>query len=502
MATPLTDKQHPLHAGTEVELLWTLPAETDLRFRMLVVAAVMLTIHVGVIVATSLELLGPAMAAQLAAIEMGASVDQAEGLYGNLPDAAVAQYVEERRAYQLQVLRTIWPGFALPSLLLGIFWAVALAIYRTHPQRVMRGRHYEILRPADAPTLFADIARYGGSQLHAVYLYASGLNVKLRGRAFGLEGRYAIVIGGSRLTLPAAWKKAHGKGRAAMLHELGHIVQGDIRRGYFSKAIWLAFNILVAVPALLFLFILPSLRGFEGRLNPLLLLQFGAMVLVVWAIWASMNRVREHYADWWAAKWPSIYTPMRSLVATAAQAEQKLPQREQLWLRLPWANHPRAAHRVAVLEQPRTLFTLGGGFAFLTGLLLAIIVVGNSLIVQVIGMVLTALSETLFWSLCLWLLALPSPLDRTLMLVLLFIVAIVIPGCLLLAPAILTARLIAGVLGTQVAREALYAANMPAPLLGGGQRLALGGLLFSLGFAAGLLIMPLSPFFPQTALVG
>jgi Zn-dependent protease with chaperone function len=113
-------------------------------------------------------------------------------------------------------------------------------------------------------------------------------------QAFGYRNKYILRLdGGLRLLM----RKSPATFQALVLHELGHIINGDVPRAYFSLSLWLVTLLLVAGSLLLF-----SMTSDSIDLNDVgLWLQTGAMFAIATTMWAGLLRVREVYADWRAA---------------------------------------------------------------------------------------------------------------------------------------------------------------------------------------------------------
>src|SRR4029077_6514407 len=182
----------------------------------------------------------------------------------------------------------------IPGAVLLLFACLAIFLYRSHNQRLKRRYASKPLTRAEAPKVVADLESCAVSSglLLPKLEYSSGL---VQGHAFGYKGKEVLILAGTPEVLGNAWEKSC---RPVALHELAHVVNDDARDRDKAKALWTAFVIFL----LLGFIVLCGLRGFSWRIGGLTL-EFAAMLLFVYVIWAGLIRIREYYADWRAASW-------------------------------------------------------------------------------------------------------------------------------------------------------------------------------------------------------
>jgi tetratricopeptide (TPR) repeat protein/Zn-dependent protease with chaperone function len=349
------------------------PPETNLRFLLLVIAAVMLAISVGQVIPTSLNNIG------LDLNLGGAEVDT--------PRAPKDRNYQEERAHTFALSRASVVELALPvGLAIGTL-ALAAGIYRTYPARLRRRFKLQPLPEEKHPELAGEIRHLaqlaGVSPLPSIEL---GQNPRLQsGQAFGFKGAHALRL--ERGLYRGVLFKSRALFRAVVLHELGHIVNQDVWRSYFAQALWTAVILLVIVPVVTLIFgslVVPRLQPLlsEGtaidfarlltRSLPtavMVLVQVGVMLLVVFAIRADLLRIREIYADWRAMQGGAGAALARIL------GQEALKERLKGWRKV-WRLHPSAKERLLALEEPARLFSVTLWLPLVVGILLAWIVGG------------------------------------------------------------------------------------------------------------------------------
>lgn len=208
------------------------PPETNVRFTLLVVAALLLAVNLGNSLVAVTEIAGTPDAYEL-------SVEP-----GDYRKYSPDDFANVGRALRQSVLTLALPG----SLMLGVL-LLANAVFRGHPDRIRRRKQLQPITPGDDPKLFEALQQLaaisGVSPLPSIEVGAKSRAPD--GQAFGLRRHYALRLGGRlRLLL----RKAPQSFRAIVLHELAHIANRDVVRTYFAQALWVAVVILGIVPML------------------------------------------------------------------------------------------------------------------------------------------------------------------------------------------------------------------------------------------------------------
>lgn len=343
------------------------PAETNVRFLLLIVAAVMLAVTVAPLLqAIYLDAIPTPQAVELPTVET--------------PDAV---YFPTAQDVLFGAVRDAGRLLNFPTLLAAGVFVLALLIYRRHPARLRR--RYGLQPISDDTVLQRSIEQLSArANLPPPSVEAPpGLLTTGGAQAFGLGHRYAVRFDDARVRL----RKQPALFRAVFLHELAHIANGDIGRTYFAEALWRA-ALILAVGA----YVLGIAGRFFGSLArrlgqgtaadwgaffstnlPLFLfsvLQLISLLALVYAIRASILRVRELYADWRVRQWAEGEA-LLSLLSRRAAAEQQ----GRGW-RHSWRLHPTARQRLATLQNPIHLFRLSPDLPFFVGVLLALVVEG------------------------------------------------------------------------------------------------------------------------------
>ena len=207
------------------------PAETNVRFALLIIAVVMLAFNLGVLLPIAVY---PEHPYPVADPVTSPTLETPSDVY-------FAQTQTQYLSYLSQLLRYI----AFPSLLLLSVFALAIFIYRTHPARVRRRKALEPLSPQRDSTLHHEtqlLAREAGVLPAPTVELSRGLRSQ-NGQAFGFRNQYVIRLDqGLRLLL----RRSPSAFRAIFLHELAHLANRDVGRTYFAQALWVAAAALVA----------------------------------------------------------------------------------------------------------------------------------------------------------------------------------------------------------------------------------------------------------------
>jgi Zn-dependent protease with chaperone function len=169
---------------------------------------------------------------------------------------------------------------------------------------------------------------------------------------FGLPGRYRLVLPKALLV---RWRDQN-LFDPVVRHELAHLQRHDVPLAWLAATVWIA-----AIPMLCLPMLLSALRLDFGLL-PGLLLRGGLLLGVVWLVRRQVLRSREHDADLVASRnssgWHPLWTVLQTSTGRPAGALRQLI-----------ANHPTAAHRMAVLADPARLPNV----SFVDGLVAALL---------------------------------------------------------------------------------------------------------------------------------
>lgn len=338
------------------------PSETNLRFTLLVVAALMLTSDLADFMGVATGVIKDIPAPSAIDLSTSASVEQ--------------NIVEWNQALS----QALWAA-AVPSVAMLVVLGVAALIYRSHPGRIRRANNLRLMtRGEDAKLVDAvqALASLSGVSPAPSLEVAAGSR-STDGQAFGLPKHYALRLGGRlRLLL----RQSPDTFRAIILHELAHIANGDLARTYFAQAIWTAIVFLGVIPVIIFMafrFIQGMAEKLTGGLTSqewtqlltvngptfvLALVQVGGTLAIMAAIRGSLLRVREIYADWRAALW-GVEAPLFDILRRNTSVDNT-----GRWARL-WRLHPTAQERLAALQDPERLFHVTTELPFFVSVLLA-----------------------------------------------------------------------------------------------------------------------------------
>lgn len=399
--------------------------------------------------------------------------------------------------------------FALPSSLVLSVLILAIALYRSYPNRIRRAKNLKTIVEGDDPQ-FVDMVHVlvrvsGISPSPSIELGRESQSVD--GQAFGLRNRYALRLGrGLRLLL----RKKPAEFKAIVLHELGHVANQDITRTYFAQAIWVAFVALpmtVVTISVIHNFIAGFVEKLSGGLEReeiiriitlnipttfIFLFQFGVTLAFVASMRASILRVREIYADWRVSLWGGRDALVDILRIN--RSRDGIPS----WTRL-WRLHPTSQERLDALENPERLFRVNVGVSFFVGFLLGYLAdsltsIGLSLaqlVLRISGLRLELL-ETIIPFLSVTtnnnslVFSIVSMLIDTSFYAMLALILII-----MIASGIVLPYLLLGTLGLEVQREAIadMAANKQRFI--SYLKLWIPAALISIGYQVGILLVPL-----------
>jgi Zn-dependent protease with chaperone function len=198
----------------------------------------------------------------------------------------------------------------------------------------------------------ADCCRLAGLPRPPVFVVA-GLDPSVDAAAFGRLGQAYVALTAGLLVQATRNPQAF---RALVLHELGHVANGDIWKSGLLTAMWQAF-LFIGLPVVVK----------TGGLSALIFLVrtvTGPLVLVALSLRAIL-RARELYADARVVSWAG-QAPIGAALAG-------LSGRPTPWWRRVLGFHPSAAERIYELHQPTRLFRTGAWDVFATGLAAALV---------------------------------------------------------------------------------------------------------------------------------
>ncbi len=470
------------------------PAETNVRFTLLIFTAIMLAFSMSILLWITLD---PEQTDRLT-----------DPLTAPAPDAPMDEFLDQAQQESSSLAVRSLQYLAYPIILVVGVFLLAAIIYANHPWRIRRRKGLVPLAP-EADRSFQSEIR---SLAQGVGILAPGIELgqdrrSSSGQAFGAGRRYVIGLGGGARLL---WRKNASAFRALVLHELAHIANGDVRRTYFAQALWYAVLGLTIVPlfiallaligrSLLSEIIAGSLDGRQLVTQTLptfavLILQGAGTIAFAYAIWASLLRAREIYADWRAARW-GVEAPLTGMLEHTAAREKRTGSRG--WRRL----HPTARQRLAALREPASLFRITPDLPLLAGVLLGILATG--LVTFVLPGALAAGAGLGAWAVSLAGAAHETgSASQANIAYLILLASYPILALVLAVPILSLGYLVAGTVGLQMQREAVadlaYRRRVFAPYL----RLLAPSVLVALGLEIGFLIVPFALFSPFGLLLG
>lgn len=449
-----------------------LPAETNMRFTLLVVAAVML------IVWTSLMLTG--FFSGLFDIKVDFLQTEYPS-FDDLPgDLSFEQTMVEQRARLLLYLSRELGRITLPILLLLALFVIATIWYRSHPYRIRRQFPSKPLKPDEYPEFgrrVQDIVLRADLEAHPDIEVGESLSL-VDGQAYGFEPRYIFRVDGG---LRRLMRKAGHVVETVILHELGHIANGDVGRYYFAQAIWLATVVVLFAPAMIGLAV-GTVRGIaaggQWGISLFLMLQLAAGIGLVSAMLAGLLRIREKYADWRAAVWGAEGHLKQLLVGKSAG--EKSPLFSKIWRR-----HPSSQERLDALSDPNDFFRIVWDLPLTLGVVLGLLLGGLVVLTIQLASMGSALGS--ISSISVALADLQGAFRSGAQLLDLSWIGV---NLMLMTPFLLIATILAGTLALQVQREAIADLVEQQGGVAKYLRLVWAALLLTTGLEIGYLILP------------
>lgn len=414
--------------------------------------------------------------------------------------------ITESQVVKETVLGVVYQTLRIPlvlSLLFFVFAGTAF-FYVRHGRYLRRRYRTRKLDTESSAKAMADLHRLAETTGLTQEVQLEWKPGSFDGLAFGLQDREVIALSGHPKLLQQSWDAVT---RAVALHELGHVANDDVRNREISRALWKTLAIVLVFLAFCFAVLslvigelrVPILGAglFTGNIATpreaffISLVRTATIFLVMAWIWAELIRTREFFADWRVAAWGEGDALLRRLQLPASltppwrrwrvsRALRRRWRERGFWWRLEaglcwlwvrgWRHHPSNARRIEILKDPAPLFRATIQLAFVTGLLST----------ALLGQLGPVSKDLLFWAsfivVPLWMLAGPA--------------ALVLYVVVVMSVAVLLTYLIAGALGVQVQREAIFDLATGKHTDWGYLRLAKPALLFALGVEVGLLLTP------------
>lgn len=357
---------------------FALPSETTTRFTLLIVAAVALAFNLG------LMLIRPLMEDLL--IQIAATHQPDLGA-----DIIEYQLFQQRN---IMIMRQGLQALSVPLGLTILMLGLALVLYWSHPLWIKFRRRKTSQQGEHDPALLQAVGEIAQAAGVLVPPQVELQKVPSRLHVIGLPKCYVLWVGSSwRLAL----RKRPASFRLAVLHELAHIVNGDVGRIFFAVALWIALVLMLLIPvagaaALALGTIVIQRNSLLQELPRLLVLylQIGSTLAMIGAVRASLLRVREFYADWRVAEWGA----QSALITLFERQPQPADAKTSRWKWF-WRKHPYITERLAALQQPAHLFRLALDLPFFVGFFFVLLL--QSSLIMLMGISNLVLTGASIW---------------------------------------------------------------------------------------------------------
>jgi Zn-dependent protease with chaperone function len=240
--------------------------------------------------------------------------------------------------------------------------ALAIALYLLAPLIKLRRQRLMPLTADDAPDVIAslqDLCVRAGLRSAPQFVW-NPLNGAAVGLAFGRRGSYYVALTGG---LVARFYSDRAAFDAVLLHELGHLRNGDVDKTYLALSLWQAFVALALVPLAATTVLLHDPLTAAGNVG-LLGWRVLALAVLVYLVRNAVLRSRETYADLRALTWEGSDGALRRVLGG-------LPETQRTGLgrwRDAFQVHPGRTARQQALTDTRPLFRIGFWESFATGL--------------------------------------------------------------------------------------------------------------------------------------
>ena len=458
---------------------FALPSETDARFRLLLVAVIVISL-----------ILGNYMPVYFL------PDDLSKGLLS--PDVNFTEknpsspdYLKESGMNMIYNSLEYFPSIMLMFFILFLSTICIIFIYKRYPGNIKSKQKlisadkdetgkYQTLK--DEIKNLSDRCGIDPPEIYIAPQFTTGA------QAFGVRDHKSIRIdNGLRLML----FKNREKFRSVILHELGHFANRDVTKTYISQSVWKAVLYVFAIPTIILAVITllnNIIRKISGGLESvdikniffqnipsfiILILSLTAVFFTIHLLLKSILRTREFYADRRAAN-EGVKESLISYFGENLNRE-KISSGIKGFFR--W--HPSLKERIDCLKDPSVLFAVKYDLCFFVGLLipfsiLSILTLGK-VAISLTGIVSGAgqvISQNIGFNF------------------LTILISILMFIFLCFVPFMVTSYLISSSLGNQIQRSVICSISSGDRKNSGINKLFLISFVLTIGMAAGCLILP------------
>ena len=357
--------------GISSSTVFCFPSETTISFIILIIAALFVAVNIGQNIERTIQVI-----LEKPGEETGSPL---------FPGTQNNDENSNGLSSQHGSILTYAKPLVVPLISALLLFTVATMIFLRYPNYLKTRSNYNPIDSEKLHTFHQYVLNVSSSLLKKSpeVLITSSL-MTANAQAFGTGIKNFLKLDGGLRLLQMKSKRMFD---AILHHELGHIINKDLAKTYYSVSIWYAVIGIFALPLiglLLVVFYQGVFLKFSGRgINvgvisdilfenlPQLLKAFAQMILLFGTVIFFRNSVlkfREYFADIRAETF-GYKDELLNILSKVREKKRSLLDRIKSY-------HPTSAERISILQDPSGLFSISLAMSFFTGVLQSFIVNG------------------------------------------------------------------------------------------------------------------------------
>ena len=357
--------------GISSSTVFCFPSETTISFIVLIIAALFVAVNIGQNIERTIQVI-----LEKPGEETGSPL---------FPGTQNNDENSNGLSSQHGSILTYAKPLVVPLISALLLFTVATMIFLRYPNYLKTRSNYNPIDSEKLHTFHQYVLNVSSSLLKKSpeVLITSSL-MTANAQAFGTGIKNFLKLDGGLRLLQMKSKRMFD---AILHHELGHIINKDLAKTYYSVSIWYAVIGIFALPLiglLLVVFYQGVFLKFSGRgINvgvisdillqnlPQLLKAFAQMILLFGTVIFFRNSVlkfREYFADIRAETF-GYKDELLNILSKVREKKRSLLDRIKSY-------HPTSAERISILQDPSGLFSISLAMSFFTGVLQSFIVNG------------------------------------------------------------------------------------------------------------------------------